>query len=230
MTEQPESQPFDLIVFDCDGVLIDSEVLSAEVLIAGLSGIGVVVDRDYVRTHFLGRSFPTVARLVARTFDVTLPPDFEAAYRRSLLARFDTELRPTPGIADVLNRLTMPACVATSSSPPRVARSLAIAGLADYFGAHVFTASQVPNGKPAPDLFLFAAAQMGAAPARTLVVEDSAPGVLAAQAAGMSVVGYTGGLHMRGQAIAGASPLHTFDNWADFPHLLSTLSPDGATP
>jgi beta-phosphoglucomutase-like phosphatase (HAD superfamily) len=129
----------------------------------------------------------------------------------------------------VLENLTLPACVATSSSPARVARSLAISGLAGYFGDKVFTASQVANGKPAPDLFLFAAARMRAGPRRTLVIEDSAPGVLAAQAAGMTVLGYTGGSHMRGQTISGTEPLCTFDNWADFPHLLSTLSPDGAT-
>ncbi len=230
MTTPADSSPFDLVIFDCDGVLIDSEVLSADVLIAGLMDVGVAVDRAYVREHFLGRSFPTVARQVTETFQVALPADFELTYRNNLLARYETELRTTPGIENVLENLTIPVCVATSSSPPRVARSLAISGLAKYFGTRVFTASQVANGKPAPDIFLFAADRMGARPTRTLVIEDSAPGVLAAQAAGMVVLGYVGGAHMRGQSILGIAPIRTFDNWGDFPHVLSLMSPDGATP
>ncbi len=211
----------DLIIFDCDGVLIDSEVLSADVLISELAAIGATIDRDYVRKHFLGRSFPTVARTISESFALTLPGDFEQRYRSRLLSLFETELRPTPGIANLLATLSVPSCVATSSSPPRVARSLAISGLAEHFGDRVFTASQVAKGKPAPDLFLFSADRMGADPARTLVIEDSGPGIAAARAAGMDVVVYTGGSHLRGRPYLSDSPVRTFDNWADFPQVLA---------
>ena len=176
--------PFDLVIFDCDGVLVDSEVLSADALIALLAPLGIAIDRAHVRRHFTGRSFPTVAASLRARTGAALPADFEDRYRATLLSRFDTDLRPMPGIVDALDRIDGRRCVATSSSPARVARALAVTGLAQRFGAHVFTASEVARGKPFPDLFLHAARTMGAAPARTLVVEDSGPGIAAGLAAG----------------------------------------------
>ncbi|MDZ4136245.1 MAG: HAD family hydrolase [Paracoccaceae bacterium] len=217
-----------LVIFDCDGVLIDSEMLSAEVMITELAAVGVTIDFAHVRQHFLGRSFPTVAQSIRDSFRVSLPVDFEARYRANLLTRFETELQPTPGIRRVLETLTLPKCVATSSSPPRVARSLAIVGLDRYFKGAVFTASMVSRGKPAPDLFLHVAAVMGVPPARCLVIEDSRPGILAAQAAAMPVLVYTGGKHLQGRAPDLEIPAPAFDNWADFPHLMQSLHPDGA--
>lgn len=205
---------FDLVIFDCDGVLIDSEVISARVLVEVAAEAGIAFDADYVAEHFLGRSFPTVARTIRDSFGRDLPPDFEEQYRTRLLARFESELRPTPGILPVLRRLAVPACVATSSSPPRAARSLQIAGL-DRLLPQVFTASLVPRGKPAPDLFLHAARAMGAAPARCLVLEDSRPGIEAARAAGMAVALYAGGAHMRGRRFADPPP-HVLESWPDF--------------
>ncbi|MBC7140624.1 MAG: HAD family hydrolase [Rhodobacteraceae bacterium] len=208
----------DLVIFDCDGVLVDSEPISAAVLIAELARLGLAITPDYVRDHCLGRSFPTVARGIREAFAIALPEDFEQRYRSSLLARFATELRPTAGISALLARLRPARCVATSSSPQRVARSLEIAGLAATFGPDVFTASQVARGKPAPDLFLFAAERMRADPSRTLVIEDSRPGVEAAQAAGMRVLVYTGGGHRP----APPPGVGSFDNWRDFPQVLLT--------
>ncbi len=205
---------FNLVIFDCDGVLIDSEVISARVLIEIAAEAGIAFDADYVAEHFLGRSFPTVARTIREGFGRDLPPDFEDRYRSRLLARFETELRPTPGIAPLLRRLAVPACVATSSSPPRAARSLQLAGL-DALLPEVFTASLVSRGKPAPDLFLHAASAMGADPSRCLVIEDSRPGVEAARAAGMEVALFTGGSHMRGRRFADPSP-RTLASWAEF--------------
>jgi HAD superfamily hydrolase (TIGR01509 family) len=173
-----------------------------------------------VRQHFLGRSFPTVAATIRDRLGVALPPEFEATYRAELLARFETQLRPTPGVLSLLSRLRVPSCVATSSSPPRAARSLAIAGLAPFFGDRVFTASLVARGKPAPDLFLHAAAAMGADPARCVVIEDSRPGVDAARNAGMRVLLYTGGSHMSGKAFDSDPGLAAFDDWSDFPALV----------
>ncbi len=210
-----------LIIFDCDGVLIDSEVLSARTLIEEAASLGVTLDMDYVRDHFLGRSFPTVAKAIRDGFNVTLPADFETRYRARLLERFEADLRPTAGILNLLARLTVPTCVATSSSPPRVARSLAIVGLDTQF-ARVFTASLVERGKPAPDLFLYAANAMGVRPSDCLVVEDSRPGIVAARAAGMEVCLFTGGSHMQGRGFDFDPPLQAVDSWAAF----ATLYPD----
>ncbi|TNC73304.1 HAD family hydrolase [Rubellimicrobium roseum] len=221
----------DLVIFDCDGVLIDSEVISAQVLVEVAAEAGLHFDQAYVRDHFQGRSFPAVAQSIRESFGVTLPPDFEATYRERLLARFETDLRPTEGIDRVLDRLLVPACVATSSSPPRAARSLAITGL-DRRLPRVFTASQVARGKPAPDLFLLAAREMGVPPSRCLVIEDSRPGLEAAQAAGMEVALYAGGSHLADLDGAGLARLFDigpgllpFRNWTDlaaaYPGLLA---------
>lgn len=217
----------DLVIFDCDGVLVDSEILSADTLIQELRLIGIEIDRDYVRTHCLGRSFPTVAKSLAKSFETTLPADFEQRYRSNLLARFETDLRVTDGIVDAIKAtqaIGLKICVATSSSPPRVARTLGVTGLAPLFGAHVFTASQVEHGKPAPDLFLFAAKQMGADPKRTLVIEDSLPGLEAGAAARMNVLAYAGASHLKGLRLAQPAHVRAFDKWEDFPHLLKEYS------
>ena len=213
-----ESAEIDLIIFDCDGVLIDSEMLSADALIEEAARDGITLTHAHVRDHFLGRSFPTVARHIRETFDRPLPPDFETRYRATLLARFETDLKVMPGVLDLLPRLMVPHCVATSSSPPRLTRSLELSGLSPHF-AHRFTASEVAQGKPAPDLFLHAAARMGADPARCLVIEDSRPGIAAAVAAGMPVALFTGGSHMGGIGFDIGAPLTAFDRWADFPRL-----------
>lgn len=220
----------DLVIFDCDGVIADSEVLSASVLIEQLAALGIAIGPEDVRRDFLGRSFPTVATLIRDRFGQPLPDDFEASYRRRLLHRYATDLRPTPGVMPVLAALRLPACVATSSSPPRVARTLQLLGLAGRFGPHVFTASQVARGKPAPDLFLFAAARMGVPPSRALVIEDSPPGIAAGLAAGMRVLHYRGGAHLRGcPGTASGSGVRRFDNWAEFPQLLQEIE-EGAGP
>ncbi|WP_078530153.1 HAD family hydrolase [Thioclava sp. L04-15] len=186
----------ELVIFDCDGVLIDSEVISARMLIAELAEHGIEIDMGFVARNFLGRSYPVVLQRVREEFGITLPDQFEADYRARLLVAFERDLKIMPGVAEVLSRLAVPFCAATSSSPARVARSLQLTGLSEAFAGRIFTASQVANGKPAPDLFLHAAAQMGAEPARCLVIEDSLMGLRAGQAAGMRLCHFTGGSHM----------------------------------
>ncbi len=188
----------ELVIFDCDGVLIDSEVISATMLIAALKGYGVEVDLEFVSRRFLGRSYPVVLKEVRDTFGIALPDHFEAGYRARLLAAFERHLTIMPGVRETIARLGLPSCVATSSSPERVNRSLQLVGLAEVFGPRVFTSSLVDRGKPAPDLFLFTAARMGVAPARCLVIEDSLNGVQAGLTAGMEVWRYIGGSHLRG--------------------------------
>ncbi|WP_377511860.1 HAD family hydrolase [Octadecabacter sp. R77987] len=220
------AQSLDLVIFDCDGVLIDSEGISARVLIDALADLGVVVDLAHFSSHFVGRSFPTVAKTIREAFSVTLPDDFEAQYRARLLDAFGKELTVTQGVCDVLDAIRHPICVATSSSPPRVKWSLELAGLTSYFGGAVFTASEVRNGKPAPDLFLHTAAKMGVEPSRCLVIEDSLPGVNAGLAAGMPVIRYIGGTHLKGRDLADLKTppqVPVFDNWQQFFHMMPEL-------
>ena len=189
-------QGIDLVIFDCDGVLADSEVLSAGVLVRELGACGIDVDAGYVYRHFIGRSFPVVADIIAARFGGPLPKTFIARYRAALHEAFSESLRMTPGLTAMLERLIPPACVATSSSRPRVDHTLAVLGLDSFFGDRVFTASRVAHGKPAPDLFLLAAREMAAPPHRCLVIEDSLAGVGAGLAAGMHVWRYVGGAHV----------------------------------
>ena len=237
ITDERSSAPrtVELVIFDCDGVLIDSEVISAEVIVQRLADEGVTLDVNYVYRHFLGRSFINVADEVRRNFATKLPESFESDYRRELLKAFEERLRPTPGVESVLSNLGVESCVATSSSPPRTQRALELAGLSKFFGRRVFTASEVERGKPAPDLFLHAAKSMKAAPANCLVVEDTLVGLEAASAAGMSVWRYTGGSHLLG--VANRLPeslarIPVIKSWDEFfrraPHLKTTHSMPGA--
>ena len=221
---------FDLVIFDCDGVLIDSEVISARMLIAELANHGVSVDMAYVARHFLGRSYPVVLSQIRTDFGVDLPDGFEADYRARLLAAFERELRIMPGVGHVLDALSMPFCLATSSSPERLQHSLQIVGLSEAFEGRTTTTSEVANGKPAPDVFLHAARKMGANPAKCLVIEDSFPGITAGLAAGMTVWRFTGGSHLRGldlPAAQGAAPHSESASYADFFHFSPGLRAKG---
>ena len=185
-------------------------------LIEALAQIGVTIDFDDFCTRMVGRSFPTVAADL-RARGAAMPDTFEATYRARLLARFERELTVTEGVHEMLAALDRRVCVATSSSPARVRRSLELTGLESVFGADVFTASLVARGKPAPDLFLLAAERMGTPPHRCLVVEDSLPGLEAAEAAGMRALRYTGGAHLRGsppQARAGPAHLRALGGFS----------------
>jgi len=197
---------YGLVIFDCDGVLVDSEPLSLAVLSEALTRQGLPADIPYVTRHFLGRQLATV-RSHASAHHIELPPAFELDLNKSLVQRFRHELRPVAHIADALAQLELPRCVASSSDLARVKLSLAVTGLSKFFGDFVYTAEMVARGKPEPDLFLYAARQMGVAPAACLVIEDSPFGVLAARAAGMEAWGFIGGGHYRGHAHAGGALL-----------------------
>lgn len=187
----------DLVVFDCDGVLVDSEMLSAAVLMQMMAEEQLPITPEVFRSDFLGRNFASAARKTEERFGRPLPHDFQLRYRDRLLERIRLELKPMAGIAAVLKALKANYCLATSSSPPRLALSLSVTGLACYFEGRAFTASDVKNGKPAPDLCLHAARMMNADPTACLVIEDSEIGIRAAQAAGMRVWHFAGGAHIR---------------------------------
>jgi len=213
------SDSIDLVIFDCDGVLIDSEVISARVIVEMLALEGVSIDLDYVYKHFLGQQFSCVGRVVLQNFSVKLPDSFESNYRKKLLMAFKQELRTTMGVKDILSNLAVHSCIATSSSRPRTQGALKLVGLTDYFGESVFTASEVEHGKPAPDLFLHASKKMQVEPKRCLVIEDSIMGVRAATAAGMNVWRYAGARHFKSSnrnLPDQFSQVPVFSNWHTF--------------
>lgn len=187
----------DLVIFDCDGVLVDSEIVSFEAEAEVLAELGISVPVDELIERFVGMSSASAFATLQRECGIRLPPDFAARCRQRVLEAFDKKLRPIAGVAALLEGLTHRRCVASSSEPARIRHALTLTGILRHFDPHIFSAVQVTHGKPAPDLFLFAAAQMGVAPERCIVIEDSVPGVTAARAAGMAVLGFTGGGHCR---------------------------------
>jgi HAD superfamily hydrolase (TIGR01509 family) len=193
MTRWPE-----VVIFDCDGVLVDSEVLSLARVGAALSRLGLPLSEARLRDLFLGVSARSMGETVERMLGLPLPPDFQETLARDVMVDFERELRGIPGVADAIARLRARVCVASSSSIERIRASLRIVGYADLFGADVFSASEVARGKPAPDLFLHAARRMGAEPSNCLVIEDSVPGVTAAGHAGIVAFGFVGGAHVDG--------------------------------
>ncbi|GGP72306.1 haloacid dehalogenase [Shewanella algicola] len=215
-----------LVIFDCDGVVIDSEVISANVLIDKLALLGAEIDMAFVQQHFLGCKFATVAQKIEDLLSLTLSPQFELEYREQLLAVFEHQLTLTAGFNKVLAQLTVPYCIATSSSLPRTTKALSVVGLTDVFSGCVFTASEVKRGKPAPDLFLHAAERMGVKPEHCLVIEDSFFGVTAAVAANMPVIHYVGGGHMDpdNQTVLQAfSQVPVLKHWDDFSAIMPAL-------
>lgn len=192
----PIPQSIELIIFDCDGVLVDSEVISQRVLLDMIEILGVNVSPDYFQINFLGHSFEHVKEKIRNDFSVELPTEFAQNYQQVLMQAFAEKLTPTAQLDWMLPQLGLPYCVATSSSPQRVTKALNITKLQHYFDECVFTASEVEKGKPAPDLFLHAARKMGTEPKNCLVIEDSQAGIQAAQAANMHIIHYIGASHL----------------------------------
>lgn len=184
-----------LLIFDCDGVLIDSELIACRVIAGCLTEAGFPIDTDGVRRRFVGRSEASMLVELSAEHGKSVPAGFAEARRHALEAAFHDELTAIPGIAAALDALPQRRCVASSSTPERIAFSLRLTGLYDRFAPNLYSAAMVARGKPAPDLFLFAARSLGVAPADCVVVEDSLFGVQAGRAAGMEVVGFVGGSH-----------------------------------
>jgi HAD superfamily hydrolase (TIGR01509 family) len=186
-----------LTIFDCDGVLIDSEVIACGADVACLAEIGISLPAEEIMERYLGISAAAMCADIERRHGRRLPVDFAERLRLRTAAAFEAELSPMAGVEAVLTALPQLRCVASSSTFARLRHSLSLTGLLRYFEPHVFSAMQVARGKPAPDLFLFAAAAMRVKPAACLVIEDSVAGVQAAVAAGMRPIGFTGGSHCR---------------------------------
>ncbi|MHB1533647.1 MAG: HAD family hydrolase [Acidimicrobiales bacterium] len=185
---------WDLVIFDNDGVLVDSEALANDVLASLLSDLGVPTTVEEAVDRYLGGTIGRVRHLVEALTGTTLPADFEERYHAGVLHAFAADLRPMPGaekmLAD-LDAVGQAYCVASSGTGARIRAALSITGLLDRFTGRIFSAEDVAWGKPAPDLFLMAARCLSAVPARCVVVEDSPVGVAAARAAGMTTIGFT---------------------------------------
>ena len=191
VTEARPAGALALVIFDCDGVLVDSERLSHQVLQQMLAEQGVQLGFDETVQRFIGSSVPaTLQRVAALLGRDEPPPGFFNDFSRRTQAAFRAGLRTVPGVESVLDALAVPCCVASNGNRAKVEFTLGHTGLRPRFDDRIFTADDVARPKPAPDLFLHAAACMGALPERTVVVEDTPTGVRAARAAGMVAIGF----------------------------------------
>ncbi|MEU7062680.1 HAD family hydrolase [Streptomyces sp. NPDC046161] len=184
----------ELVIFDCDGVLVDSERIAARVQVALGAELGWPLTEDEVVDRFIGRSHAAIREQVAARLGEDTAATWSERFERLHREAVDAELAPVDGLPEALDALTLPTCVASSGSHEKMRHTLGRTGLYERFAGRIFSATDVSRGKPAPDLFLHAARHMGVDPAACVVVEDSRPGVRAARAAGMRSFGYAGGL------------------------------------
>lgn len=210
---------FDLIIFDCDGVVVDSERIVHEVFGEFLRELGVDLPPAQVYEQFLGRTLADCMKIVAELTGRPVPSGALDAYRHRRDQVLRERVQPVEGIREVLERLDVPYCIASSGDHAKMRATLGATNLLPLFGGKLFSATEVKRGKPAPDVFLYAAARMRAAPARTAVVEDSVNGIAAARAAGMTAFGFAGLTPVERLAEAGAEV--TFTQMRELPALLA---------
>ena len=207
------------VIFDCDGVLVDTELISNTVLAGLLTDAGLPTTLELCLRDYRGRSLTSVMELAARRHGAGLPEDLPERYYAAAEARFAVEVQPVAGIAAALDEIELPMCVASSGPHHKMAVTLRATGLWERFEGRIFSATEVAHGKPAPDLFLRAAHVMGFDPASTAVVEDSVPGVQAARAAGMRALAFAADTDAGALAAAGGE---VFGDMATLPALLGT--------
>ncbi|MFJ4717407.1 HAD family hydrolase [Streptomyces sp. NPDC088785] len=212
------SRPFELVIFDCDGVLVDSERIAVEVQVALGATLGWPLTAEEVVARFIGRSHADIRAQVAERLGEETAALWSKRFEERHREAVDRDLVAVEGIREALAGITVPTCVASSGTHDKMRHTLGRTGLYDHFAGRVFSASQVARGKPAPDLFLYAARRTGVDPAACAVVEDSGPGVLAARSAGMRAFGYAGGPTPAAR-LAGPDTV-VFSRMRDLPDLL----------
>lgn len=208
-----------LVIFDCDGVLVDSEPVSVRHDVELLAELGIPMPEAEVIERFVGRSPEVMIAAIEDRLGHRLPAGWFEQARRRLRDAWASELTPVDGIREALEQITDPMCVASSSGHESLRYKLELTGLYERFAGRIFSAAEVANGKPAPDLFLYAAEQVGFPPADCVVVEDSRYGVAAARAAGMDVLAYAGGV-TRADVLAGPRTI-VFDDMRTLPQLIT---------
>ncbi|MBC3993043.1 HAD family hydrolase [Streptomyces sp. AC563] len=216
-------EPVELVIFDCDGVLVDSERICVKVDAVIMADLGCAFTEAEIIERFVGSSTEVYTAAVEERLGRRLEKDWQQRYEHLYQAAFEAELTAVDGIAEALHRLTHATCVASNGDHAGIRRSLELADLAGHFEERVFSAADVPRGKPAPDLFLHAAHTMGVDPRHCVVVEDSAYGVQAARAAGMRAFGYCGGLTPAARLEGPATVV--FDDMRELPQLLAAAAP-----
>jgi len=211
-------KPVGLVIFDCDGVLVDSEPLAIRTVVEVLRGKGWDVTEGEIE-RYVGRSNEYMLEDLAKRHGRSIDFDWAERYFPVFEVAVAAELKPVPGIVEALNRIEVPTCVASSGSHQRMRLTLGATGLYERFEGRIFSGEEVGRGKPAPDLFLRAASEMGVEPGYCIVVEDTGPGVQAARAAGMMALGYAGGLSRR-EWLEGPGTT-VFSDMADLPGLIA---------
>jgi HAD superfamily hydrolase (TIGR01509 family) len=223
-TRQNENLPVELVIFDCDGVLVDSEVLSSRAHAETLTRHGYPITAEKERERFLGVADHEARLIIEAEIGRRLPDDFERQMQQAALQLYSEHLGLIPHVAETIAALSLPKCVASSGTPEKIRHGLTCAGIYNLLAPHIFSAVQVKRGKPAPDIFLFAAEQMKTTPERCIVIEDSVAGVTGARAAGMTVLGFHGGSHCTAAhaAMLKAAGVHeTFDDMRQLPALIA---------
>ncbi|HEU4669091.1 MAG TPA: HAD family phosphatase [Dyella sp.] len=213
--------PIDLVVFDCDGVLVDSERITARVFAGMLQELGMDVDTRALAERCIGRSTADTLALAAGELGRPLPKDFQARYGERSRAALAAEVTLMPGVRAMLDAIGLPCAIASNGLRAKMAITLRATGLLPRFDGRWFGIDDVARGKPSPDLYLLAARTFGARPAHCVVVEDSPTGIAAGRAAGMTVLGYAAGLPQERLIDAGAH--HVFDDMTLLPALLDGL-------
>ncbi len=216
-----KTTPFNLVIFDCDGVLVESEPLATQVIVQILAERGIKVNYEEFLREFSGAVIYKRLEAISQKLNWTPPSNFISIFDERLSVLTEKELKPVPGIQALLESLSVPACVASNGSRDEIILRLKIAGLTEYFGKAIFSGLEMPHPKPAPDVFLAAAEAFKAAPDRCIVIEDTVLGVTAAVRAGMRVYGHAAFTTSESLKAAGAIP---FDNMTELKLLLSDVS------
>ena len=211
-------EPVELVIFDCDGVLIDSERLSVRLDVMMFGELGWPMSEAEVIERFIGRSDRDTRAAIEAHLGRPLPDGWDEPFKPMYAELFAAELTPVDGVLEALDAITLPSCVASSATHEHLQRMLGLTGLYERFAGRIFSSDDVARGKPAPDVFLHAAAQMSARPSGCVAVEDSRAGVQAARAAGMRVLAYAGGL-TPAQMLEGPNTV-VFHDMRELPSLL----------
>lgn len=216
----------ELLIFDCDGVLVDSEIIGCRVAARELGRLGFTISEEEIARRFVGRPTQEMLTTLAAEQRLAVPEGFRDVLLAAVADAFPGDLAAVPNVPAAIARIDLPMCVASSSDVSRIEESLKLTGLLGAFGARIFSAQMVERGKPFPDLYLLAARTLETAPAACLVVEDSAGGVEAAVAAGMRVFGFTGASHCGDGSAArltAAGAELVFDDFAHLPSLIERI-------
>ena len=215
-------EKFGLVIFDCDGVLVDSELITNRVFAQMLNELGIAISVEDMFERFVGRSMPQCLEIVTKLLGRPVPRHFIEEYQTRTATALKAELRAVPDIETVLAAMRIPYCVASSGTHEKMHTTLGITGLLPRFRGKMYSVTEVAQSKPFPDVFLHAARQQGVMPADCAVIEDTPTGVRAGVAAGMTVFGYCGLTPKQRLIDAGAH--HTFERMRDLPGLISSAA------